>query len=289
MPECGRCPACGPVSQAERVPAAARLKVATRRVDGPEVDPRLAALSAASLRGTDPALAFANVFVQLGIIAAVALGLIWLGRRWYRWRLLRLVARQFPENAGEIRAAGHAVPLMRRPPKAPADPYARTHRVVVAPLGDGRPGESFWAPGPSKTSGSLGPDGSRTDATVTLSEGTHMLVVCLGRVGSRWRDHEVEPAAQRVEVARAAYVEPRSALGPVDRVPTAAGTGWRTTCIYRNGRALTDTHIDHDGWAFIVGVLSVSWHARAVEALDGILATWRWIPDDVDERVEPKR
>ena len=237
---------------------------------------------------TDPALAFANLFVQLGVLAAFLLGFTWLVRVWWRWRLLRLVARQFPEQAAEIRAAGHAAPLMRRPPKAPADPYAHSHPVVVLPLGDGRPGESFWAPGPSKATGPLGPDGSRSDARVTLAEGTHMLVVCLGRVGSRWRDHEVEPAAQRVEAARAAYVEPMSALGPVDQVPTAAGPGWRTTCLYGNGRALTDTHIDHDGWAFIIGVLSTSWHARAVEALDGILATWQWIPADVDERVQPE-
>ena len=43
---------------------------------------------------------------------------------------------------------------------------------------------------------------------------------------------------------------------------------------------LTDTHVDRDGWAFVVGVLSADWHARSVEVLDRILGTWRWIDDD---------
>ena len=41
-----------------------------------------------------------------------------------------------------------------------------------------------------------------------------------------------------------------------------------------------DTHVDHGGWAFVVGVLSYSWHARAVEAHDAILSTWKWIEAD---------
>ena len=48
---------------------------------------------------------------------------------------------------------------------------------------------------------------------------------------------------------------------------------------FASGKALTDTHLDHDGWAFIIGVLSSSHHARAVEVLDAILATWKWLPD----------
>jgi hypothetical protein len=113
---------------------------------------------------------------------------------------------------------------------------------------------------------------------VVLAERTNLLVVCLGRVGARTDDHEVEPAEQRAHAARAAYRAPQAAIGPVDRVDSAAGVGWRTTCTFGGASTLTDTHVDHDGWAFVVGVLSYSWHARAVEAADGVLGTWQWIP-----------
>lgn len=111
-----------------------------------------------------------------------------------------------------------------------------------------------------------------------------MIVVCLGRIGARWDDHVVLPAAGRVERQRAALEAPAVVSGPVDRVPTGAGQGWRTTIAYPDGRMLTDTHVDRDGWAFVIGVLSRSWHTRAVEALDSILATWEWIPDPGPDR-----
>ncbi|MBC7552005.1 MAG: hypothetical protein H7269_14160 [Cellulomonas sp.] len=226
----------------------------------------------------DLALAVARLLVQLGIGAAVLLVLVWLARVLWRERVLWLVGRQFPDQAAQMRKAARRVPLMRAP-RGPADPYARTHHVVVEPVGDGRPGESFWASGPSRATGEFGSDGSRQDAAVTLSAGVHFLVVCLGRLGAVRDGIELRPAAERVELARAAYVAPHVALGPVDRVPTAAGIGWRTTSQFGTGKVLTDTHVDRDGWAFIVGVLSSSWHARAVDAYDALLTTWRWLPD----------
>jgi hypothetical protein len=237
-------------------------------------------MSALGLGQTDPVLRFAVMLVQLGICAAGAIVWIWLVRVAGRAWLLSRVTRQFPEQASEIRAAARTVPLLRRAAPAPADIFARTYRVVVVPLGDGRPGELFLAPGPARTRGALGPDGSRTDVIVKLADGVDMLVVCFGRIGSRSGDIEVRPAAERAESARAACVAPRVAVGPAFAVLTAAGTGWRTTSCWGSSRSLTDTHIDRDGWAFVIGVLSVAGHSRAVGALDGILQTWQWLPDE---------
>jgi len=225
-------------------------------------------------------MTLSSLLGELALLAVLVVGVLMVGRLLVRERLVRTVARQFPEQADEIRRAARSVPLLRAIP-APADPYARTHRIVVAPLGDGRPGEAFWAPGPAEGQGDLGPDGSRTDVRVRLAEGVQMLVVCLGRVGtpSDGPGDPIEPAAERARIVHAAYRPPQQALGPVDPVPTAAGPGWRTTSTFGGTRFLTDTHIDHDGWAFVVGVLSTARHARSVEALDGILSTWRWIPD----------
>ena len=253
------------------------LMVEPEHVDGIGVDSSPLAASAALVTFIDPTLGIAELLVQLGVGAAVLLATIWLGRVLWREKMLRHLGRQFPDLSPQFRQSVRRAPLLRAP-KAPADPYARTHHVVVDALGDGRPGESFWAPGPSTGMGELGPDGSRTDATVKLTAGVTMLVVCLGRIGTRTDGFEVLRAAERVHVARSRYTA-QVALGPVDQVPTAAGTGWRTTCQWTTGRALTDTHIDVEDWAFIIGVLSTSWHARAVEALDAILTTWRWIPD----------
>lgn len=231
----------------------------------------------------DVVIRFLSLLVDLGIAAGLLLLSIWLGRVMWREDLIRRLAKEHPEEVRVSKKAMRSVPLLRTLP-VPADPYALTHRVVVAPVGDGRPGEAFWAPGPHRAPGPLAADGSRTDATVVLAEGVHLLVVCFGRIGSTWGGRTVERAAERVEGARAGYTPAQTALGPVDRLETAAGTGWRTTYTFGVGQALTDTHVDHAGWAFAIGVLSQSWHARAVDAADRILATWRWIPADEASR-----
>lgn len=225
---------------------------------------------------SDPVAPLVDLVVTVGIWVALAYALYWLRFVWWRERLIRKLAKDYPTNADQLRRA------VRSPgpaPVVPSDAYARTHRVVVAPLGDGRPGVSFWGPGQNLSDGELGPDGSRTDARVVLAERTNLLVVCLGRLGQRTGEFEVRPAAERAQLARDHYVAPQAAIGPVDRVDSALGVGWRTTCTFGGASTLTDTHVDHDGWAFVVGVLSYSWHARAVEAHDAILATWQWIED----------
>jgi hypothetical protein len=226
---------------------------------------------------SDPVGPLLDLLVHVGIWAALVLLLVWLRFVWWRERMIRKLAKEFPESADQLRRAARSA---RAPKVVPSDPYARTYRVVGAPLGDGRPGESFWGPGPNVSTGDLGPDGSRQDVRVVLGNRLNLLVVCLGRVGQRTGDFELRPAAERAQLAREHYVAPQAAIGPVDRVDSAMGVGWRTTCTFGGASTLTDTHVDHGGWGFVVGVLSYSLHATAVEAHDAILTTWQWIEAD---------
>lgn len=221
------------------------------------------------------------VLVQLryaGLVAAVLLVTSWIGMLLWRERMLRKVELTVPpEKRAGLRSAARGVPLLRRT-RVPRDPYALDEVVVIPPLDDGRPGECFRSPGPTQPPGPVGEVSDRMDATVPLGQGLWMLVYCAGRIGARSGDFVVLPAQERVLLARASLGEGASLLGPVDPVETAAGTGWRTTMAYTSGRLVTDTHVDRDGWAYIIGVFSTSWHARAVDALDHILATWVWLP-----------
>lgn len=229
--------------------------------------------------GDDPLLWIANNLVELGVAAAILLAQIWVF--WLIWReiLIRKVKKSLPADQRQgIGSTARRVGIFTRT-HAPKDPYDLRTAVVIQPLGDGRPGEGFLAPGPAKPPGEVGDLDGRMDATVALAEGMWMLVYCSGRVGAQLDDFVVLPAAERVHAAREKKREGISLLGPVDPVHSRAGDGWRTTMTYPSGKALTDTHIDHEGWAYIIGVLSSSHHARAVEVLDAILATWKWLPD----------
>lgn len=218
--------------------------------------------------------------VGLVVWAVASLVVIWLGRVVWRERMLRRVSATMPpEQAREMRQAVRRAPLLvNRTPPAPRDPFALTATVLVPPLGDGRPGETFLAPEPALEPSAPGPDDSRQDVRLRLSAGTHLLVVCLGRVGAMVGDEPIEPAAARAARCHARSMPGASALGPVDRVVGRIGEAWRVTFAWPTGRALTDTHVDRDGWAFVVGVLSSQWHARAVAALDAVVATWVWLP-----------
>ncbi len=231
--------------------------------------------------GDDPLLWIARNLVELGIVAAAVLAQLWISWLIHRERLIRRTAQALPpDQRSGLGSVARKVGLFTSTrTRAPKDPYDLRTAVVIQPLGDGRPGEGFLAPGPAKPPGELGDLDGRMDARVALAEGMWMLVYCSGRVGARLDDVVVLPADQRVHAAREARQEGISLLGPVDPVHSRAGEGWRTTMTFASGKALTDTHLDHDGWAFIIGVLSSSHHARAVEVLDAVLATWRWLPD----------
>lgn len=226
-----------------------------------------------------PEQSLLELALYISLVVGAALLLRLLAIVLWRERMLRRLRREHPDQARELTRAVRGVPLLGVPQLAPSDPYARTHDVTVAPLGDGRPGWSLRGPGPNLATGELGRDGSRQDARVLLTDGTHLLVVCLGRLGTVTDGHELRPAPERAH--RFATEPPGGwhAHGPVDRVDGAIGTGWRVTASAGGPSVLTDTHVDRDGWAFVVGVLSSSWHARAVEALDAVLTTWTWQDD----------
>lgn len=226
---------------------------------------------------SDPWMWVAGNLVEVGVAAAFVLVQICVMWVIFRERLIRKIQGTVPpERRGELRANARRVGLFHRRP-TPKDPYDLRTAIVIPPLGDGRPGEGFLAPGPSNPPGPVQDLDGRMDATLPLAAGTWMLVYCSGRVGARLDDFVVLPAAERVLAAREKTPDGASLLGPVDRVPSRAGEGWRTTMVFASGKALTDTHVDHDGWAYIIGVLSSSHHARAVDVLDTILSTWKWL------------
>ncbi|MCV2395439.1 hypothetical protein OEB99_14070 [Actinotalea sp. M2MS4P-6] len=217
---------------------------------------------------------------------------------WYAfWALvflvvLRLATREYliwkvtwrfpPDQAREMRRRARRTRLLGGA-RSPRDPYLLTTPVMVRPYGDGRPGWGMMAPAPPRHAPhEPGPDGSRQDAAIELAAGTYVLVTCFGRVGAPYPNPDGSPGTLEAAETRAVGVHTRgiegwSVVGPVDYAPTGLGHGWRLTMSTRGGaRMLTDTHVDHEGWAFAVGVLSASHHARAVDALDRMLATWRW-------------
>ncbi len=235
----------------------------------------------------DPALWVLDQLRGLGLYAALVLVAGWFAMYLWRERMLRTVLKELPpEQHAAVRAAARSAPLLRLRRDAPKDGAPLTTPVVVPPFGDGRPGEAFLAPGPpAGAPGALDELRGRQDVRVALRQGTWLLVVCCGPVGARSGDHVVLPAHERVLASREDLRPGKTFVGPVDEVPMALGTGWRSTISY--GRSmLTDTHVDHEGWGFIVGVLSRSWHAGAVELADRVLATWRWLPAQPERPAE---
>ena len=111
-----------------------------------------------------------------------------------------------------------------------------------------------------------------------LASGVHLIIVSSGRLGMTAGGFDID--CRRASRAwHGSYEAGRFALGPVHRVESPLGEGWRSTS--RFGRhVVTDTYVDHDGWAYVIGVLSSAQHARAVEAYDAVLATWQWISAD---------
>ena len=236
-----------------------------------------------------------DLYVLLAVL--VGLELVWLVVRDLgplgRWRLRRAMVRRLDpglsaqDRAAAVRHVHEVVPVARAPrgfaPLPPgADPVVPTVPVRVAPLGDGRPGEELLAPGPNDPrAGALGQDGSRTDVVVGLGPGRALLVACNGRVGAVTRGELMPAAPDRPVVVRALGGDRTRHVGDVEHAVTAAGPAWRATFVVGNGR-VTDTHVDHDGWAFAVGVMRPDGETDLdVDRLvDAVLATWRWVPDD---------
>ena len=232
-------------------------------------------------------LALAVVWTLVSTIGPVA--------RWrLRRRMIGMLDPRLPpaERAAAVRRIREQVPVARSPqgfaPLPPgADPTVPTVPVRVAPLGDGRPGEAFLAPGPGDPrAGVLGDDGNRTDAVVGLGSGRALLVVCLGRVGRVVRGELLPAAPDRPVQARAVGDRLSRAVGEVEHAVTAAGPAWRTSAVVGT-RRVTDTHLDRDGWAFVVGVLRADGDDGLDPLVDAVLATWQWLPDDPDAPPHP--
>lgn len=204
------------------------------------------------------------------------------GRLWLRRTMTALLTREQPHRRAEAaQFARRAVPLWRPPlgtTDLPADPFALTVPVVVPPWGDGRPGESFLAPRtPIVGTDELSVDGSRIDAQLPLAAGARFAVVCLGRVGALRYGRVLRPAQDRVGLRRGALPSGLWAAGAVTVVDCPAGTGWRQTFASER-RTTIDTHLDHGGFAYVVGV-SARDRPELAGVVDGVLATWRWLDD----------
>ncbi|MBO0923019.1 hypothetical protein J1G44_00790 [Cellulomonas sp. zg-ZUI199] len=231
------------------------------------------------------------------LVVVVGLQLVWLFVRDLgplgRWRLRRRMIRRLDphlspqDRAVAVRHVREIVPVARAPrgfaplPQG-ADPAVPTVPVRVAPLGDGRPGEAFLAPGPNDPrAGRLGEGGNRTDVVVGLGPGRALLVACNGRVGAVTRGEVMPAAPDRPVMCRALGGDGTRHVGDVVHAVTAAGPAWRTTFVV-GSRRVTDTHVDHDGWAFAIGVMrgDADTELDADRLVDAVLATWRWLPDD---------
>jgi len=207
---------------------------------------------------------------------------VWGRLRLRRQMLARLTAGKPHLVAGTTAMLQEAIPLWGRIGPSPArqlvDPFHLTTPTVVAPLGDGRPGERFDTPGPALVDIGAGPDGSRTDAQVVLGSGARLNVVFLGRVGAVHRGQGLRPAAERGARAQTHPPAGWASQGPTRPVATAAGPGWRHTMATAN-TYVTDTHLDHDGWAFVVGVVARRSSPELADVVDLVLSTWQWIDD----------
>ncbi|MBN9376636.1 MAG: hypothetical protein J0I40_14865 [Cellulomonas sp.] len=214
------------------------------------------------------------------------------GRLMLRAKMTRIATRGRPELRAEAAAkARQAFPLFGRIGKAPSafptDVYALSCPIVVPPLGDGRPGERFAAPCAAEPDARLQSDGARTDAQLRLAPGTAINVVCFGRVGSVRGGHVLGPAAERCQVTRRAVPDRWQPHGDVFAIDTPAGPAWRHV-LTTDTSFLVDTHVDHGGWAFAIGVIGQSPQSWMSGVVDAVLATWRWIEDAGRPAREPE-
>lgn len=62
----------------------------------------------------------------------------------------------------------------------------------------------------------------------------------------------------------------------VEQVVTAAGPMWRRTVHTALATTVTDLHVDHGGWAFVVRLVGGPDHEPLLAAAERVLASWRW-------------
>ncbi|QHT57308.1 hypothetical protein GXP71_15320 [Cellulomonas sp. H30R-01] len=196
----------------------------------------------------------------------------------HRRRIYRAV-RSHPERPARWRAAVFAA---RWAPASPrGGPDRLRHRIRLQHMD--APGLSFLAPARATR-----PQLSAESVQVMTTVGSHLLVVHLGRLGDVHAGEVIVPADERARD----FTGPDGGVGwtrvgtDVLTVPSAAGTWYRSTITGR-GVTLTDSHVDKDGHAFVVGVLTAhAWfqdpHDVAVARWDRMLTTFAWTPSTRD-------
>lgn len=133
-------------------------------------------------------------------------------------------------------------------------------RVHVAPDPRGCPGLEVLVPG-------AGSSTALDDLRARDIGGGTVTVEVLGLVGPGG----VPAAAQR------AVPTGRYPLGEVaEQVDTAAGPAWRRTA-WTAAAVVTDLHLDHGGWAFVVRLRSGPQHDEVLASAERMLASWRWL------------
>ena len=204
----------------------------------------------------------------IGLAAGVAVWFV--TRTVLRWLFVRGLKRKVSGVPGGAEALAAALAQRTSMPQLPKDPTALTTFVRVPPSG-GAPGEEFWAPARSSWPVRTEPGGSRADATIRLTaNGAAILVVCLGSVA------EQGSAPTRPDAAGSLQNGMRR-LGPVAHVQTGAGHAYRHTIDFGRSR-VTDWHLDHDGWAFVVGFLREPAEEHLGVVMEHVFASWRWLP-----------
>lgn len=205
----------------------------------------------------------------------VGVGIFLLTRTVLHHALVRRVEQRMERAVSEVpggAAAWQEARADRTPaPRPPRNPTALTTLVRVPPSG-GAPGEQFWAPGPAWWPSRGDPaTTSRSDATIRLTATAAILVVCVGRVADRGAAHE------RPHRAAAEMPDAVRQIGPVVRVETGAGTAYRLTMDFGASR-VTDWHLDHEGWGFVVGFLRKPQDEQLGAVMEHVFASWRWLP-----------
>ncbi len=147
-------------------------------------------------------------------------------------------------------------------------------REVVVPAGPGgRPGERLVAPSRSPQVGVVGTDGSRTDATVVLTErGSRMVVVCHGPAA----DHG-DPETHLTDAVERLRRHGRR-LGTTTETKIGGEAAVVARLVRPDGAALLEHRFVREGWLFGVAVESEPGDAAAAEAVArDVLDTWEWL------------
>lgn len=226
-----------------------------------------------------------------GIVLLLALAVVaWSvpGGPVHRWRLRRrMLALLDPDLPADERERARAVvraavPRRRREPDGAVlprglDPTELRVVLEVPATPDGCPGFRLSAPWDSRTPPAPG-GSTRQPVTVLLGGGRALLVVVLGRVGQVDAGHVLVGAADRPHLQRASARAGLDFRGDVTQVPGPGGPAWRHT--FAVGSALvTDTHLERDGWAFVVGVTHPDGDTSVAGLCDAVLTSWSWDDD----------